>query len=72
MFAVLKRVSSYLTVISGPPECAPDLSDPMSVATYAGEEISAAKDGVVRYFSDEEGMKTNRKETCQHFDIHVM
>lgn len=37
-------------------ECAPDLSDPMSVARYTAEEISEAKDGFVRYFSDEEGM----------------
>lgn len=42
---------------SGFPECAPDLSDPMSAATYAAEEISEAKDGFVQYFSDEEGMK---------------
>lgn len=31
----------------------------MSVATYAVEEITEAKDGVVRYFSDEEGTNTN-------------
>lgn len=42
-----------------PPECAPDLSNSMSAATYAVEEIAEAKDGFVRYFSDEEGMKTN-------------
>lgn len=30
----------------------------MSAATYAAEEISEAKDGFVRYFSDEEGMTT--------------
>lgn len=29
----------------------------MSAATYAAEEISEAKDGFVRYFSDEEGKK---------------
>lgn len=45
-----------MTLISGPQECAPDLSDPRSVATYAAEEISEAKDGFVRHFSDEEGM----------------
>lgn len=37
-------------------ECAPDLSDPMSAARYAAEEISEAKDGFVQYLSDEEGM----------------
>lgn len=37
-------------------ECAPDLSDPMSAATYAAEEIAQAKDGFVQYFSDEEGV----------------
>lgn len=41
-----------------PLECAPDLSDPMSAATYAAEEVSVAKDEFVRYFSDEEGMET--------------
>lgn len=46
-----------MTLFSGFPECAPDLSDPMSAATYAAEEMSEAKDGLVRYFSDEEGMK---------------
>lgn len=40
-------------------ECAPDLSDPMSAARYAAEEISEAKDGFVRYLSDEEGMTTH-------------
>lgn len=44
-------------------ECAPDLSDPMSAATYAAEEISEAKDGFVRYFSDEEGMTTHSYST---------
>lgn len=29
----------------------------MSAAAYAAEEISEAKDGFVRYYSDEEGMK---------------
>lgn len=51
---------------SGPPECAPDLSDPMSVATYAAEEISGAKDGIVRYFSDEEGMKSRSCSKITH------
>ena len=44
-----------------PLECAPDLSDPMSVAAYTAEEISIAKDGFVRHFSDEEGMKKTQK-----------
>lgn len=38
-------------------ECAPDLSDPMSAAAYAAEEVREAKDGFVRYYSDEEGIK---------------
>lgn len=45
------------------PECAPDLSNPMSAATYAAEEIAEAKDGFVRYFSDEDG-KTYHCERC--------
>lgn len=44
-----------MIAVCGPPECAPDLSDPMSVATYAVEEIAEAKDAFVRHFSDEEG-----------------
>jgi len=43
-------------ILASLPECAPDLSDPMSAATYAAEEITVAKDGFVHYFSDEEGM----------------
>lgn len=31
----------------------------MSAARYAAEEISEAKDGFVRYLSDEEGMTTH-------------
>lgn len=67
---VFSRVkASLMTLISGPLECAPDLSDPMSVATYAAEEISEAKDGFVRYFSDEEGMKA---KSTRRFSKHVM
>lgn len=46
-------------------ECAPDLSDPMSAARYAAEEISEAKDGFVRYLSDEEGMTTSPTNTSK-------
>lgn len=46
-------------------ECAPDLSDPMSAARYAAEEISEAKDGFVRYLSDEEGMTTHSYQNKQ-------
>lgn len=45
--------------LSGPPACAPDLSDPVSAAAYAAEELTEAKEGFVRYFSDEEGVKTH-------------
>lgn len=56
-----------------PPECAPDFSNSMSAATYAVEEIAEAKDGFVRYFSDEEGMKTNstRKKSSKHFKVYL-
>ncbi|XP_049917299.1 uncharacterized protein LOC126400552 isoform X2 [Epinephelus moara] len=53
--AVNDAVDEVSSLLNKFQECAPDLSDPMSVATYAAEEISEAKDGVVRYFSDEEG-----------------
>lgn len=46
-------------------ECAPDLSDPMSAARYAAEEISEAKDGFVRYLSDEEGMTAHSNQHKQ-------
>ncbi len=44
-------------------------TDKCVVVAYAAEEISEAKDGFVRYFSDEEGMEINsiRQERCQHF-----
>lgn len=58
----------------GPLECAPDLSDPMSAATYAAEEISAAKDEFVRHFSDEEGTETCWiwRDSRPHFDVDVI
>lgn len=39
----------------------------MSVATYAAEEISEVKDGFVRYYSDEEGMKTPKERKLSTF-----
>lgn len=50
-----------IILLPGLSECAPDLSDPMSAATYAAEEISTAKDGFVRYYSDEEGTTAHVK-----------
>ena len=38
------------------PECSPDLSDPMSVANYATEEMAEVKDAVFQQFSDKDGM----------------
>lgn len=65
----------YLTLIfRGPLECAPDLSDPMSAATYAAEEISAAKDEFVRHFSDEEGTETcgSWRDSRPYFDVDAI
>eukprot|EP00066_Takifugu_rubripes_P028619 XP_011617885.1 PREDICTED: uncharacterized protein LOC101078822 [Takifugu rubripes] len=53
--AVNDAVDEVSSLLGKFQECAPDLSDPMSVATYAVEEIAEAKDAFVRHFSDEEG-----------------
>ncbi|KAF7661276.1 hypothetical protein LDENG_00265520 [Lucifuga dentata] len=53
--AVNDAVDEVSSLLNKFQECAPDLSDPTSAATYAVEEIAVAKDGFVRYFSDEEG-----------------
>lgn len=46
----------------------------MSAATYAAEEISAAKDEFVRHFSDEEGTETRWiwRDGHPYFDIDVI
>ncbi|KAM6968653.1 uncharacterized protein LKV04_017516 [Tautogolabrus adspersus] len=53
--AVNDAVDEVSSLLNKFQECAPDLSDPMSAATYAAEEVTEAKDGFVRYFSDKEG-----------------
>ncbi|XP_036006752.1 uncharacterized protein LOC105939031 [Fundulus heteroclitus] len=53
--AVNDAVEEVSSLLSKFQECAPDLSNPSSAASYAAEEVIEAKDGFVQYFSDEEG-----------------
>nr|XP_019953442.1 PREDICTED: uncharacterized protein LOC109636263 [Paralichthys olivaceus] len=55
MQAVNDAVDEVSSLLNKFQECAPDLSDPASTAAYVAEEISEAKDGFVRHFSDEDG-----------------
>ncbi|TNN24961.1 hypothetical protein EYF80_064913 [Liparis tanakae] len=54
MQAVNDAVDEVSSLLNKFQECAPDLSDPMSAAAYAADELTDAKEGFVRYFSDEE------------------
>ncbi|XP_053290784.1 uncharacterized protein LOC128451043 [Pleuronectes platessa] len=55
MQAVNDAVDEVSSLLNKFQECAPDLSDPASTAAYVAEEISDAKDGIVRHFSDKDG-----------------
>ncbi|MEQ2241490.1 hypothetical protein ILYODFUR_025838, partial [Ilyodon furcidens] len=53
--AVNDAVDEVSSLLNKFQECAPDLSNPSSVVSYAAEEVIEAKDAFVRYFSDDEG-----------------